>query len=397
MLDTVDLPERFECSRCHQRKTLAEFKVTEKGGRARTCLMCQRQAREGARKRKAGKENTEPNSDSDNDELNVLGVLGLEDFLNVLTQQDDNLELDARVEISSLSGNGREKADQLVVLIWKRMKYRFVYHSKYDRIKSDCTRFMYHCSEWIRLESVTTREDADEKYITRVDRWTCTCKAQAMHSCHLCKHLVQSLPHPPAKFWMEVVRRRTLPLYCHPALVIPGSQWIEPADGSITDGDDHGLRTRSNVLAGGGGWRELDFSTPSLLGKRARPVIPEVDGSSSDDAAEVQRMFFPSFNGEHSDNEEEIDGYSVHLLKRAEESERAAAIFRAQVPHRNRIWMSSMVKQDVGRDVGNLVKDIHRYESSSRVRDTTWARKKGDKEEQCRIKNTMGYQVSLGP
>ncbi|KAJ7787808.1 hypothetical protein B0H14DRAFT_2399159 [Mycena olivaceomarginata] len=109
--------------------------------------MCQRQARESARKRKAGKENTDPNSDSDNDELNVLGVLGLEDFLNVLTQQDDNLELDARVEISSLSGNGREKADQLVVLIWKRMKYRFVYHSKYDRIKSDCTRFMYHCSQ----------------------------------------------------------------------------------------------------------------------------------------------------------------------------------------------------------------------------------------------------------
>jgi hypothetical protein len=88
--------------------------------------MCQRQARESARKRKAGKENTDPNSDSDTDKLNVLGVLGLEDFLNVLTQQDDNLELDARVEISSLSGNGREKADQLVVLIWKRMKYRFV-------------------------------------------------------------------------------------------------------------------------------------------------------------------------------------------------------------------------------------------------------------------------------
>jgi hypothetical protein len=44
----------------------------------------------------------------------------------VLTQQDDNLELDARVEISSLAGTGREKADQLAVLIWKKMKYRFV-------------------------------------------------------------------------------------------------------------------------------------------------------------------------------------------------------------------------------------------------------------------------------
>ncbi|KAJ7321352.1 hypothetical protein DFH08DRAFT_941974 [Mycena albidolilacea] len=206
-------------------------------------------------------------------------------------------------------------------------------------------------SEWICLESVTTRGDVDEKYITRVDQWTCTCKAQAMHSCHLCEHLVQSLPRPPAKFWMEVVHHRTLPLYHHPALVIPGSQWIEPADGSITDGDDHVFRTRTNVLAGGGGWRELNFSTPSFAGQTREAS----DSGSS----------------------------CVHLLKRAEEFKQATTIFRAQVPHRNRIWMLSMVKQDMGCNVGNLVKDIHRYESSSRVRDTTWARKKGDKEEQC--------------
>ncbi|KAJ7310684.1 hypothetical protein DFH08DRAFT_823060 [Mycena albidolilacea] len=145
------------------------------------------------------------------------------------------------------------------------------------------------------------------------------------------------------------------PFTAIPALVIPGSQWIEPTDGSIMDGDDHASSTRADVLTGGGRWRKLDFSTPSLLGKRVRPVIPEVDGSSSDDAAEVQRSFFPSFNGEHSDDKEEIDGYQAHLLKRAEEFEQAAAIFRAQVPHRNRIWMSSMVKQDIGHNVGNLV------------------------------------------
>jgi hypothetical protein len=135
-------------------------------------------------------------------------------------------------------------------------------------------------SEWIRLESVTTREDADEKYITRVDWWTCTCKAQAMHSCHLCKHSVQSLPHPPAKFWMEVVCRQTLPLYRYPALVIPGSQWIKPANGLITDGNDHVFRTRTDVLAGGGGWRELNFPTLSLLGKHTRPVIWKLMGAA---------------------------------------------------------------------------------------------------------------------
>ncbi|KAJ7323169.1 hypothetical protein DFH08DRAFT_817748 [Mycena albidolilacea] len=55
--------------------------------------------------------------------------------------------------------------------------------------------------------------------------------------------------------------------------------------------------------------------------------------------------------------------------------------------------MSSMVKQDIGHNVGNLVQDIHRYGRSSRIRDTTWARKTGDKEERRRIKNKMGYQI----
>ncbi|KAJ7321023.1 hypothetical protein DFH08DRAFT_970322 [Mycena albidolilacea] len=141
MSDIANPPEKYQCSRlCYQRKTLVEYKTTLNGGRAKTCLMCQRQAREGARKRKADSDNDKSNDDE-------LGVLGLVEFINVLTQQDDNLELDARVEISSLAGTGREKADQLALLIWKKMKYRFVYHSKYDRSKSDRTRFMYHCAQ----------------------------------------------------------------------------------------------------------------------------------------------------------------------------------------------------------------------------------------------------------
>ncbi|KAJ7307720.1 hypothetical protein DFH08DRAFT_1051627 [Mycena albidolilacea] len=239
--------------------------------------------------------------------------------------------------------------------------------------------------EWIRLESVKTGEDADEKYITRVDRWTCTCKAQAMHSCHLCKHLVQSLPYPPAKFWMEVVRRRTLPLYRHLALVISGSQWIEPADGSITDGDDHAFRTRTDVLAGGGGWRELDFSTPSLLGKRVKPVIPEVDDSSSDDAAEVQRAFFPSFNGSTTTTKRRLMDIARTCSNERKNSngppQYSGLKSHTETGSRCRVWSSKTWDA--------------MYESSSGVRDTTWARKKGDKEEQRRIKNAMGYQVSL--
>jgi hypothetical protein len=66
---------------------------------------------------------------------------------------------------------------------------------------------------------------------------------------------------PPPRFWTEVVRRQTLPLYRHPVLVAQGQEkaaYIEPTDGSITDGDDHAWSSDPKVLSGGGGWRGLD-------------------------------------------------------------------------------------------------------------------------------------------
>jgi hypothetical protein len=86
--------------------------------------------------------------------------------------------------------------------------------------------------------------------------------------------------------------------------------------------------------------------------------------------------------------------YVDALQKRAEELERGAAILRAQIPHRNKLWMSSVVKRNIGGDVSKMVADIRRFETTSRVRDTTWA-KKGDKESSRRVQNTMGYQVRL--
>lgn len=74
--------------------------------------------------------------------------------------------------------------------------------------------------------------------------------------------------------------------------------------------------------------------------------------------------------------------------------EHAAAIFRAQVLHRDKLWMRSMVERKIGGNVGQVVADIHRFEATSRVRDTTWP-KKGDKEGHRRSRNTMGYQVRV--
>ncbi|KAJ6458442.1 hypothetical protein C8R45DRAFT_843769, partial [Mycena sanguinolenta] len=90
-----------------------------------------------------------------------LDLLPLGDFLDALTQQDDNLELEARVDIASISGKRREKADQLAARIWKRMKYRFVYHSKYDHKRTSSTRFMYHCAQNESRQNAPKKSDRE--------------------------------------------------------------------------------------------------------------------------------------------------------------------------------------------------------------------------------------------
>ena len=81
-----------------------------------------------------------------------------------------------------------------------------------------------------------------------------------------------------------------------------------------------------------------------------------------------------------------------HLLSKATAFENAAAIIRAQVPYRNRIWMKNLVDRDVGHDVIDLVADVRRFEETGRKRDTTWAKGEG-KGGKRRVQNTMGYQT----
>ncbi|KAJ7222026.1 hypothetical protein C8J57DRAFT_1731677 [Mycena rebaudengoi] len=133
-------------------KTAGEFQSKSNGSRAKTCLVCQRRNRDAAQNKKAHieKENAAPMPDVDADEeadYGSLGLLPLGGFLDALAQQDDNLDLEACVDISSASGDRRGKADQLAASIWNRMKYRFVYHSKYEHRRTESTRFMYHCAQ----------------------------------------------------------------------------------------------------------------------------------------------------------------------------------------------------------------------------------------------------------
>ncbi|KAJ7894949.1 hypothetical protein B0H14DRAFT_3426555 [Mycena olivaceomarginata] len=103
------------------------------------------------------------------------------------------------------------------------------------------------------------------------------------------------------------------------------------------------------MLEGGGGWRNLDFMTPSLLGKRARS--PNAGSDDTVDMEETHHAFFPSFEAQDSDDEEEVEGYAQDLLRRADTFQKAAEILRAQVLHRDRLWMSGVVKQNIGCDL----------------------------------------------
>jgi hypothetical protein len=117
----------FPCSMCRKSKPAAEFKIKSNGNRGRTCRDCSDRGRDTARNKKQNeKENTHDGDLEDEEAGKGLAVLPLNEFLDALTQQDDNLELEARVDITSISGGRREKADLLAARIWNQMKYRFV-------------------------------------------------------------------------------------------------------------------------------------------------------------------------------------------------------------------------------------------------------------------------------
>ena len=82
------------------------------------------------------------------------------------------------------------------------------------------------------------------------------------------------------------------------------------------------------------------------------------------------------------------------LRMRADELIEAAEIIRSQLPHENRIWINSMVLQDIGADVSRLVQDVHYVEKTGTRRPRTWPRA-GDHEAARRSRNTMGYQIRL--
>ncbi|KAJ7191824.1 hypothetical protein B0H12DRAFT_1004452, partial [Mycena haematopus] len=232
-------------------------------------------------------------------------------------------------------------------------------------------------------------------YAVDIERWTCSCGHQKYNAHHLCKHLVQAVPPPSVNFWVEINRRRTMPLYRHPELHSkdePRGEFDEFEDGCVTDGDDQ-VWTGDKSMLSGGLWRKLAEDAGTILGKRGRqeadsgPELAQVPCTDINaDAPSTQRAALrdPEGLAEHEQDEQ------VEWIKeRARKLRQAAEMLEKQAEAGASLWMTSISRRDVGRDAVDMVDDIARDRGSHRPRDTTWARP-GDQLAARRQVNTMG-------
>ncbi len=310
----------------------------------------------------------------------------------------------------------RPRLDQLVYILIYRVTPGYLARAemledtrRLGRSRPLTTYQQYFKAAWKKLQEAAV---SGTEYETNITEWTCNCGAQKYHPHHLCKHLVQAVQDPlPIKFWRDVYRRRTAPLYRHPDIKAKDDSSIggycDADDGAITDGDDHVWLGNREQLKTYAGWEPLEgrlatqrkrprMATRTLKStdahNRSSSPIPYATKDSEDEADEVRVL--TTITGV------EADCHLTHQLKRkTEKLQRRAAELRAfadiidsQIPFGNSIWISSMVDRNIGGDVSLALQDIRHVEETGRRRETTWGRK-GDRVGQRRVRNTMGYQV----
>jgi hypothetical protein len=167
----------------------------------------------------------------------------------------------------------RPRVDQLVWIIITKVTSKYMQRAdalddnyRLGRSKALTTFQKYFKREWLKLH---TRAISKNAYVTNVFLWICSCGQQKYHQHLLCKHLVAAVPDPPSTFWGEIYRRRVVPFYRHPAICPENTarrrvpRYIDPDDGSITEGDDHLTSGNPKLLQGGGDWKGI------VEGKRA--------------------------------------------------------------------------------------------------------------------------------
>ncbi|KAJ8095831.1 hypothetical protein PM082_022723 [Marasmius tenuissimus] len=144
-----------------------------------------------------------------------------------------------------------------------------LYHQKLDVHFGDIGRYQSPSAwqkpfkkAWRECEKRTIPEPTGVfGYRTDVRKWVCTCPALASSRFLICKHLVQGVKPVPPKFFLQVTRNHTAPIWSHPFLVPlddmdppqllvskttihkPNSKATDTETLEIHDGDDEGDTT----------------------------------------------------------------------------------------------------------------------------------------------------------
>jgi hypothetical protein len=123
--------EMSRCSACKKDKPIVDFRLKRDGtSRNKTCVPCNDRTKQANRDRRGAEKENSGAGDVDEPDQEAfgadLGVLPLSAFIDALVEQGDSVELEARVDIASISGARRDRADELARLIWKERSYRFM-------------------------------------------------------------------------------------------------------------------------------------------------------------------------------------------------------------------------------------------------------------------------------
>ncbi|KAH6909720.1 hypothetical protein BKA70DRAFT_1471827, partial [Coprinopsis sp. MPI-PUGE-AT-0042] len=269
-----------------------------------------------------------------------------------------------------LHNNPRPRLDQLIWIIINKVTpnyfARLARQSKLyapGRPKALTSFQKYLKRSWIALSKAKIR---NATYSVDINSWTCNCGQQKYNPFHICKHLVQKVEGPLAsRFWQELRRRRTTPLYIHPAIQPLRQSSNQP--GSITDGDDESSSDENDHRS----ISSLPYAPAPTL---KRPLDAAIDDSCPSDYSSRPSSPSLGISCHEEDYEDEVDEYIEHARKKAAVFRRAAQIFEEQAGERSRVWLSSVAKRDIGNDVESLVEDIDAFERTARTRGTTWAR-----------------------
>jgi hypothetical protein len=102
------------------------------------------------------------------------------------------------------------------MLTYERLlEERLTYTGQHRRIPAWRKAFK---KEWKRCEVSPISNPDDDTYDPLPYRWVCTCPAFVKSRFLVCKHLVQLVHQVPARFFQQVSRERSCPIWRHPDL-----------------------------------------------------------------------------------------------------------------------------------------------------------------------------------